>query len=105
MQSDILLELAEVLEARKSDRSDRSYVASLHEKGADAICAKVVEEANETVEAAADGDSEQIVYETADLWFHSMVLLSHFDLKHTDVLEELARRFGVSGLDEKSSRS
>ena len=104
MQSDILTALTEVIESRKGESPDKSYVASLHDKGVEVMSAKVVEEANETVEAAATGDIEQIVYETADLWFHSMVLLSRFDLTHQDVLEELGRRFGVSGLDEKKSR-
>ena len=104
MQSDILTALTEVIESRKDESPEKSYVASLHDKGVEVMSAKVVEEANETAEAAATRDIEQIVYETADLWFHSMVLLSRFDLTHQDVLEELGRRFGVSGLEEKKSR-
>lgn len=104
MQSDILIALTEVIESRKGESPEKSYVASLHDKGVEVMSTKVVEEANETAEAAATGKIEQIVYETADLWFHSMVLLSRFDLTHRDVLEELGRRFGVSGLEEKKSR-
>ena len=77
----------------------------LYEKGLDTILKKIGEEATETVMAAKDGDKDHIVYEIADLWFHSMVLLAQQDLHPDDVLEELARRFGVSGLDEKASRS
>lgn len=105
MDKDILTALMEVIESRKNEQPDRSYVASLHKQGVDAMSAKVVEEANETAEAATAGNIEQIVYETADLWFHSMVLLSRFDLTHHNVLDELSRRFGMSGLEEKKSRS
>ncbi len=105
MHNDILAVLMEVIESRKDEKPDRSYVASLHEQGVEVTSAKVVEEANETAEAAATGDIQQIVYETADLWFHSLVLLSRFDLTHHNVLDELSRRFGVSGLEEKKSRS
>lgn len=103
--SDILRQLAEVLEARKGADPDSSYVAGLYAKGLDAILKKIGEEATETVMAAKDGDREQIVYETADLWFHSLILLAHEGLAPEDVLEELGRRFGVSGLREKAGRA
>lgn len=102
--SDILKELTEILEARKSDSADTSYVASLYAKGLDKILEKVGEEATETIIAAKNGNREQIIYETADLWFHSMVMLAAKGLSSDDVLKELARRFGVSGIDEKASR-
>lgn len=102
--TDILQELATVLEQRKSADPDSSYVARLYGKGLDAILKKVGEEATETVMAAKDGDPEQLVYETADLWFHTLVLLAHQGLGPKDVLEELARRFGLSGLEEKARR-
>ncbi|MDE0309011.1 MAG: phosphoribosyl-ATP diphosphatase [Acidiferrobacterales bacterium] len=105
MRQDILTALMEVIESRKDDSPDRSYVASLHEQGVEVMSSKVVEEANETAQAAEAGDIQQVVYETADLWFHSLVLLSRFDLTHDSVLDELNRRFGVSGLEEKKSRS
>ena len=79
-------------------------MASLYDKGLDAILKKVGEEATETVMAAKDGDAEKLVYEVADLWFHTMVLLADQDLSADDVLKELARRFGVSGHDEKAAR-
>ena len=102
--SDVLNRLAEVLEERKSAEADSSYVASLYAKGLDAILKKVGEEATETVMAAKDGAKDKIVYETADLWFHSMVLLAQQGLSPQDVLEELDRRFGLSGHDEKAAR-
>ncbi|HEC06574.1 MAG TPA: phosphoribosyl-ATP diphosphatase [Thiolapillus brandeum] len=102
--TDTLQQLAEVLEQRKSVAPDSSYVASLYHKGLDAILKKIGEEATETVMAAKDGDRDKIVYETADLWFHSMVLLAHSGLGPQDVLKELERRFGLSGLEEKASR-
>ena len=103
--SDILKQLEEVLEERKAADPESSYVAKLYSKGLDAILKKVGEEATETVMAAKDGNKEQIVYETADLWFHTLVMLSQQGLSHEDVLNELARRFGVSGIEEKASRS
>ena len=103
--ADILEQLADVLEQRKQAAPDSSYVASLYGKGLDAILKKIGEEATETVMAAKDGDNEKIVYETADLWFHSLVLLAHKGLRPDDVLQELGRRFGVSGHDEKASRN
>ncbi|MCG6886750.1 MAG: phosphoribosyl-ATP diphosphatase [Proteobacteria bacterium] len=103
--SDILQQLAEVLEARKSAAPDSSYVASLYSQGLDAILKKIGEEATETVLAAKDGDKAQIVYETADLWFHTLVLLAQQGLGPEDVLTELDRRFGLSGLEEKTGRN
>ncbi|WP_341327037.1 phosphoribosyl-ATP diphosphatase [Methylotuvimicrobium sp. KM2] len=100
----VLQELATILEQRKQESADKSYVASLYAKGLDSILKKIGEEATETVMAAKDGDKEKIVYETADLWFHSMVMLAHQGLGPNDVLRELQRRFGLSGLEEKASR-
>ena len=100
----ILRQLADVLESRKSDDPATSYVASLYDKGIDAILKKVGEEATETVIAAKDGDRDKIIYETADLWFHSLVMLAHCGLGPDDVLKELERRFGLSGLEEKAAR-
>ena len=102
--SDVLAQLADVLEERKQADPESSYVASLYDKGLDAILKKIGEEATETVMAAKDGDKDKIIYETADLWFHSMVLLAQQGLKPNDVINELARRFGLSGLEEKASR-
>ena len=102
--SDVLTQLAEVLESRKGASPDSSYVASLYDKGLDAILKKVGEEATETVMAAKDGDAKQIIYETADLWFHTLVMLADQGLGPQQVLDELQRRFGLSGLDEKASR-
>lgn len=102
--SDILTQLAAVLEQRKSESPETSYVASLYDKGLDTILKKIGEEATETVIAGKSGDKQQIIYETADLWFHSMVLLADQGLGPELVLAELKRRFGLSGLDEKSGR-
>jgi phosphoribosyl-ATP pyrophosphohydrolase len=102
--SDILDRLAETLEARKTAAPDSSYVAKLYAKGTDAILKKIGEEATETVMAAKDGQPEKIIYEVADLWFHTLVLLAHKGLKPADVLNELARREGLSGLAEKAGR-
>ncbi|MCF7985322.1 MAG: phosphoribosyl-ATP diphosphatase [Thiohalocapsa sp.] len=103
--SDILNRLADVLEERKQADPDSSYVAKLYAKGLDAILKKIGEEATETVMAAKDGEADKIVYEVADLWFHSMVLLARQGLHPDDVLAELDRRFGLSGLDEKAART
>ena len=100
----ILTELTKVLEERRGADPKSSYVASLYHKGTDSILKKVGEEATEVVIAAKDGDKEQIVYETADLWFHTLVLLAEQDLSAADILVELERRFGLSGIDEKNSR-
>ena len=105
MSEPILEQLAEVLEQRKQQTADQSYVASLYHKGLDAILKKVGEEATETVMAAKDGANDKIVYEVADLWFHSMVLLAHQGLGPQDVLKELERRFGLSGHAEKAART
>ncbi|MDX1345659.1 MAG: phosphoribosyl-ATP diphosphatase [Sedimenticolaceae bacterium] len=102
--SDILEQLEKVLEERKQADADSSYVASLHAKGLEKILKKVGEEATETVIAAVGGNREQVVYETADLWFHIMVMLSHLEISHDEVLGELERRFGLSGLEEKAQR-
>ncbi|EJN03370.1 phosphoribosyl-ATP diphosphatase [Herbaspirillum sp. YR522] len=109
--SDILQRVADVIESRKpanGGNPEQSYVARLFAKGDDAILKKIGEEATETVMAAKDarvsGDSSKVLYECADLWFHSMVLLAQFDLKPQDVIDELARREGLSGLAEKAAR-
>ena len=106
--SDVLKRLTSVLEARKAAATDSSYVASLHEKGLNKILEKVGEESIETIIAAKDaaisGDNKDLVYETADLWFHTLVMLSHLGLSADDVLNELARRFDLSGLEEKANR-
>ena len=99
-----MTQLAEVLESRKGASPDSSYVASLYDKGLDAILKKIGEEATETVMAAKDGDAEKIIYETADLWFHTLVMLADQGLGPQQVLDELQRRFGLSGLEEKASR-
>ncbi|SNR78035.1 phosphoribosyl-ATP pyrophosphatase [Methylobacillus rhizosphaerae] len=102
--SEVLDRLADLLEQRKGADPQSSYVAKLYAKGIDTILKKVGEEAAETIIAAKDGDTEKIIYETADLWFHSMVMLAHVGLRPQDVLKELARREGLSGLEEKASR-
>ena len=109
--SDILRRLAEVIEARKPANGgdpDKSYVSRLFVKGDDAILKKIGEEATETVMAAkdarVDGDNSQVLYECADLWFHTLVMLAQFNLTPDDVLNELARREGLSGLEEKANR-
>lgn len=103
--SDTLNRLAEVLESRKNADPQSSYVAKLYAKGMDGILKKVGEEATETILAAKDGDPQKIIYETADLWFHTLVMLAHAGLHPDDILNELARREGLSGLDEKAARS
>lgn len=107
--SDVLEDLTRVLEARKSADPEKSYVASLHSKGLNKILEKVGEECTETLLAAKDaehsGDTRAVISETADLWFHSMVMLSSLGLTSQDILSELARRFDLSGLEEKASRS
>jgi phosphoribosyl-ATP pyrophosphohydrolase len=102
--SDILSELAEVLEQRKGADPDSSYVAKLYAKGMNKILEKVGEEAVEVIIAAKDNDKDNLVYETADLWFHSLVMLAQAGLHPDDVLSELGRRFGLSGIEEKASR-
>lgn len=106
--SDILSRLAQVLEARKAADPDSSYVASLHAKGLNKILEKVGEECTETLIAAKDaeqsGNTDDLIYEAADLWFHTLVMLSRFDLGPGDILSELDRRFDLSGLTEKANR-
>lgn len=102
--NDLLERLSDVLESRKGGDPASSYVAGLYAKGLDAILKKIGEEATETVMAAKDGVPEKIVREVADLWFHTLVLLAQQGLGPADVLAELDRRFGLSGLDEKAGR-
>jgi phosphoribosyl-ATP pyrophosphohydrolase len=103
--NEIMTRLTEALEARKSADPNVSYVAKLYSKGMDAILKKVGEEATETILAAKGGKPEEIIYETADLWFHTLVMLAQAGLSAEDVLKELARREGLSGIAEKASRS
>lgn len=103
--SDVLKKLATVLESRKGADPGSSYVAGLYAKGLDAVLKKIGEEATETVLAAKTGDRTKIIHETADLWFHTLIMLAQTGLKPDDILAELERRFGVSGLEEKASRS
>ena len=107
--SDVLNQLAKVLEQRKSADADSSYVASLHAKGLNKILEKVGEEAIETIIAAKDArtsaDNKALISETADLWFHCMVMLSELGEHPDSVLKELEQRFGLSGIEEKASRT
>jgi phosphoribosyl-ATP pyrophosphohydrolase len=107
--STVLQQLTDILQQRKlAADPDSSYVASLHHKGLNKILEKVGEEATETIIAAKDaetsGDNQALIYETADLWFHSLVMLSHLGESSDAVLNELSRRFNLSGLEEKASR-
>ncbi|WP_299200322.1 phosphoribosyl-ATP diphosphatase [uncultured Amphritea sp.] len=106
--SDVLTQLGDILEQRKEATAEKSYVASLHAKGLNKILEKVGEEATETILAAKDaemsGDCSDVIYETADLWFHTLVALSHLGVRPEAVVDELARRFDMSGLEEKASR-
>jgi phosphoribosyl-ATP pyrophosphohydrolase len=109
--SETLNRLAQIIESRKLANGgdpEKSYVARLFAKGDDAILKKIGEEATETVMAAKDarvaGDTSKVLYECADLWFHSLVMLAQFDLTPQDVLNELARREGMSGIEEKAAR-
>ena len=104
MSDDILLRLMAVLQSRKGADPDSSYVAGLYARGLDTILKKIGEESTETIIAVKSGDKEQIIYETADLWFHCLVMLAQQNLDARLVLEELDRRFGVSGIDEKAAR-
>ncbi len=104
IDANILRRLAEIIESRKQGDPGDSYVASLFAKGHDAVLKKVGEEAAETLLAAKDGDKLHIVRETADLWFHCLVMLAWHGLGPDDVLAELRRREGISGIDEKLSR-
>lgn len=103
-QNDVLHRIAATLDERKSADPTSSYVAQLFHKGLDSILKKVGEECTETIMAAKDGDLLHVVRETADVWFHTLVMLSHFGLGPDDVLQELHRREGISGIDEKASR-
>ncbi len=106
--NDVLKQLSDTLEQRKSADPEQSYVASLHQKGLNKILEKVGEEATEVILAAKDaehsGDRNELIAETADLWFHSMVMLSHLGCSAEEVIEKLRSRLNLSGLDEKSSR-
>jgi phosphoribosyl-ATP pyrophosphohydrolase len=102
---EVLHRLQTTLLERKGAAPDSSYVAGLYAKGTDTICKKVAEEAAEVIMAAKDGDRLNLVRETCDLWFHSMVLLAHMGIGVDDVLVEFRRREGISGIDEKKSRS
>jgi phosphoribosyl-ATP pyrophosphohydrolase len=102
--NDVLARLAEVVHGRNGGDPERSYVSRLLSRGEDAILKKIGEEATETVMAAKDGDRQRIVGETADLWFHCLIMLEHYQLGPQDVLNELKRREGLSGLDEKAAR-
>jgi phosphoribosyl-ATP pyrophosphohydrolase len=101
----ILKKLTETLEARKKDDPTKSYTASLYRDGLEAILKKVNEEAFETIVAARQGDDKELIHEVADLWFHTLVLMAHKNLSVEDILNELARREGASGIEEKESRS
>lgn len=101
---EVLHRIQTTLLERKSAEPDSSYVSSLYAKGTDTICKKVAEEAAETIMAAKDGDRLHLVRETCDLWFHSMVLLTHMGIGVDDVMVEFRRREGISGIDEKKSR-
>ncbi len=101
---DVLARLAGVIESRRGGDPATSYVARLLARSPDAVLKKIGEEATETVMAAKDGDRQRIVAETADLWFHCLVMLAQYDLAPADVLDELARREGLSGLDEHAAR-
>lgn len=105
MDAEILQRLADTIEARKAADAGNSYVAGLFAKGHDAVLKKVGEEAAEVLLAAKDGDRLHIVRETADLWFHCLVMLAWHGLRPEDVLAELQRREGISGVNEKASRA
>jgi phosphoribosyl-ATP pyrophosphohydrolase len=104
MSNDIIERLMEVLESRKNAEPGASYVASLYHEGLDSILKKIGEESTETIIAAKEGDKDQIVYEIADLWFHCLVLLAQQNIEVRHLMDELDRRFGKSGIDEKAAR-
>jgi phosphoribosyl-ATP pyrophosphohydrolase len=104
MNNDVLQRLAETIQVRKNAAPESSYVAKLFGKGEDAILKKIGEEATEVILASKEGDKNHLVYEIADLWFHCMVLLAQHGSSVDAVLDELARREGVSGIAEKNSR-
>ncbi|CAM8299604.1 HisI Phosphoribosyl-ATP pyrophosphohydrolase [Candidatus Methylopumilus planktonicus] len=101
----ILKKLTETLEARKKDDPTKSYTASLYRDGLEAILKKVNEEAFETIIAARQGNNKELIHEVADLWFHTLVLMAHKNLSAEDILNELAKREGTSGIEEKENRS
>ena len=106
--SDVLSRVADTIATRRPENGgspDASYVARLLSKGPDSFLKKIGEEATETVMAAKDGDTARIVSETADLWFHCLVMLDFYKLRPEQVIAELARREGLSGLDEKAART
>ena len=100
----ILKKLTEILEDRKKDDPSKSYTASLYRDGLEAILKKINEEAFETIIAARQGDNKELIHEVADLWFHTLVLMAHKNLSAEDILNELSRREGTSGIEEKESR-
>jgi phosphoribosyl-ATP pyrophosphohydrolase len=102
--SEVLDRLAAVIDERRGADPDSSYVASLLHSGIDKILKKLGEEATETIIAGKDGERGAVIYETADLWFHSVVMLKYLDIEPGEVLAELERRFGRSGLEEKAAR-
>lgn len=107
MEKHIIIEIAEILERRKESTASSSYTKSLFDKGLEEILSKISEESEELIEAAKDkskNKKKKLIHETADLWFHTMVLLSYEDISAKEILDELEKRFGTSGLDEKTSR-
>jgi phosphoribosyl-ATP pyrophosphohydrolase len=105
MTDDVLRRLAETLEQRKQANPDKSYTASLYAKGINATLKKIGEEATEVIIAANSGEKAAIIHETADLWFHTLIMLVQLGLGPDDILAELERRFGTSGLEEKAGRN
>jgi phosphoribosyl-ATP pyrophosphohydrolase len=101
----IFKQLEEILEQRKNADTNNSYVSSLYQKGTDEILKKIGEESAEVIMATKDDDENKIIYEVADLWFHTMVLLGHKNIKMDKIEQELSRRFGLSGLEEKANRN
>jgi phosphoribosyl-ATP pyrophosphohydrolase len=101
---DIFSKLEQILDQRKTARAEDSYVSSLYRKGTDEILKKIGEESAEVIMAAKEDDKDKIIYEVADLWFHSLVLLRHKDISIEEIKDELSRRFGLSGLQEKANR-
>lgn len=104
MTDSVLEKINQVLKQRKNASADSSYVATLYEKGLDAILKKIGEEATETILAAKSGDKHDIIHETADLWFHCLVMLVDQGIEPEQILNELDSRFGISGHDEKANR-
>ncbi len=102
--ADVLSRLASIIEQRLDGDPSSSYVASLAQRGLDTMLRKVAEESTEFLLAAKDGQNRQVVYEAADLWFHTLIVLAHAGLRPEDVLAELEKRFGTSGIDEKAAR-